>query len=180
MVLEKTLESPLDCKEIKPVHPKGNQSQCSLEELKLKLELQHFGHLMRRTDSLEKTPMLGKIEDRRRGRTTQDQMVEYHWLNGHEFEQAPGTGDGQGSLTCCSPWGCKESDMTERLNWILWQSTGKTSENNRLCLKTRAAGGGGRGLHHLFLLPSAPIHWPTGCLPAVWLCLNLGHSLNLK
>ena len=67
MVLEKTLESPLDCKEIKPVHPKGNQSQCSLEELMLKLELQHFGHLMRRTDSLEKTPMLGKIEDRRRG-----------------------------------------------------------------------------------------------------------------
>ena len=50
----------------------------SLEELMLKLELQHFGHLMRRTDSLEKTPMLGKIEDRRRGRTTQDQMVEYH------------------------------------------------------------------------------------------------------
>ena len=63
--LEKTLESPLDCKEIKPINPKGNQSW--LEGLMLRLKLQYFGHLMRRTDSLEKTLMLGKIEDRRRG-----------------------------------------------------------------------------------------------------------------
>ena len=63
------LESPLDCKEIQPVHLKGNQFQCSLEELMLKLKLQSFGHLMRRTDSFEKTLMLGKIEGgRRRGR----------------------------------------------------------------------------------------------------------------
>ena len=66
MVLEKTLESPLDCKEIQPVHPKGDQSWVSLEELMLKLKLQYFGHLMRRTDSFEKTLMLGKIEGRRR------------------------------------------------------------------------------------------------------------------
>ena len=66
MVLEKTLERPLDCKEIKPVNPKGNQSECSLEGLMLKLKLQYFGHLMQRTDSLEKTLMLGKIEGRRR------------------------------------------------------------------------------------------------------------------
>ena len=66
MVLEKTLESPLDCKEIQPVHPKGNQSECSFEGLMLKLKLQYFGHLMRRADSFEKTMMLGKIEDRRR------------------------------------------------------------------------------------------------------------------
>ena len=66
MVLEKTLGSPLDCKEIKPVHPKENQSDYSLEGLMLKLKLQYFGHLMRRTDSLEKTLMLGKIEGRRR------------------------------------------------------------------------------------------------------------------
>ena len=66
VVLEKTLESPLDCKEIQPVHPKGNQSGCSLEGLMLKLKLQCFGHLMRRADSFEKTLMLGKIEDRRR------------------------------------------------------------------------------------------------------------------
>ena len=66
VVLEKTLESPLDCKEIQPVHPKGNQSDYSLEGLILKLKLQYFGHRMRRTDSLEKTLMLGKIESRRR------------------------------------------------------------------------------------------------------------------
>ena len=74
MVLEKTLESPLDCKEIQPVHPKGNQS---LEGLRLKLKLQSFGHLMRRTDSFEKTLLLGKIEGRkRRGRQRT------RWLDG--------------------------------------------------------------------------------------------------
>ena len=66
MVLEKTLESPVDCKEIKPVHPKGNLSKYLLEGLMLKLKLQYFGHLMQGTDSLEKTLMLGKIEGRRR------------------------------------------------------------------------------------------------------------------
>ena len=66
MVLEKTLESPLDCKEIQPVNPKGNQSKYSLEGLMLKLKLQYFGHQMQKTDSLEKTLMLGKMEGRRR------------------------------------------------------------------------------------------------------------------
>ena len=76
MVLKKTLESPLGCKEIQPVHPKGNQSEYSLEGLMLKLKLQYFGPLIQRTDSLEKTPMLGKIEGGRRGR----QMM--RWLDG--------------------------------------------------------------------------------------------------
>ena len=76
MVLEKSLESPLDCKEIQPVHPKGDQS-CSLEGLTLKLKLQYFGHLMRRTDLREKALMLGKIESRtRRGRQRM------RWLDG--------------------------------------------------------------------------------------------------
>ena len=66
MVLEKTLESPLDCKEIQPVHPKADQSGCSLEGLMLKLKLQYLGHVMRRVDSLEKTLMLGGIGGRRR------------------------------------------------------------------------------------------------------------------
>ena len=66
MVLEKTLESPLASKEIQPVHPKGDQFECSLEGLMLKLKLQYFGHLMRRVDSLEKTLMLGGIGGRRR------------------------------------------------------------------------------------------------------------------
>ena len=90
----------------------------SLEGLMLKLKLQYFGHLMWRTDALEKTLMLGKTEGRRR-RGRQDKMVGWHhWLDGHEFEQVPGAGGGQGSLSkCCSPWGCKESDRTEWLNW---------------------------------------------------------------
>ena len=88
----------------------------SLEGLMLKLKLQYFGHLMGRTDSFEKTLMLGKIEGRRR--RGQQRM---RWLDGitdsmDEFEQAPGVGDGQGRLACCSPWGRKESDMTEELN----------------------------------------------------------------
>ena len=66
MVLQKTLESPLDFKEIQPVHPKEISPECSLEGLMLKLKLQYFGHLMQRVDSLEKTLMLGKIEGRRR------------------------------------------------------------------------------------------------------------------
>ena len=78
----------------------------SLEGLMLKLKLQYFGHLMGRTDSLEKTLMLGKIEGRRR-------KGWHHQLDGRESEQALGFGDGQGSLACCSPWGCKESDSTE-------------------------------------------------------------------
>ena len=80
----------------------------------LKLNLQYFGHLIQRADSLEKTLMLGKIEGRRRRGVTEDEMVGWHQqLDGHEFEQAPGVGDGQGSLACCSPWGTKESDITE-------------------------------------------------------------------
>ena len=89
----------------------------SLEGLMLKLKLQYFGHLIWRTDSLEKTLMLGKTEGRR-GRGWQDEMVGWHHqLNEHEFQQAPRVGDGQGSLECCSPWGCKELEMTEQLNW---------------------------------------------------------------
>ena len=76
VVLEKTLESPLDCKEFQPVHPKGDQSWVSLEGLMLKLLLQYFGHLMRRVDSLEKTLMLGDIGGRRRG------WQRMRWLEG--------------------------------------------------------------------------------------------------
>ena len=84
----------------------------------LKLKLPYFGHMMRRTVSLEKTLMLGKMEGRRRRASmAEDEMVGWHHrLNGHEFGSTPGVGDGQGGLACCSPWGHKESDVTERLN----------------------------------------------------------------
>ena len=104
----------LDSKEIKPINPKENQSWIFMEELMLNLKLQYFGHLMWRADSLEKTRMLGKIEGRRR--VWQDEMAGWHHrLNGQEFEQAPGDGEGEGNLACCSPWGCKE--QTQLSNW---------------------------------------------------------------
>ena len=88
----------------------------SLERLMLKLKLQYFGPLMWRTDSLEKNPNAGKDWRQEEKRMTEwdGRMVS---LDGHEFEQALGDDDGQGSLVCCSPWACKESDMTEWLNW---------------------------------------------------------------
>ena len=119
-MLEKTLESPLDCKEINKSILKEISSEYSLEGLMLKLKLQCFGRLMQRTDSLEKTLMLGKIEGRRRrGRQRMrwlDGITYNHEMDGHEFEQALGVGDGPGGLACCGSWGRKESDTTEQLN----------------------------------------------------------------
>ena len=114
VVLKKALESPLDCKGIQPVHPKGNQSEYSLEGLMLKLKLQYFGHLMQRTDLLEKTLMLGKIEGRKRRGWQRIRWSEgiTESINGHEFEQIPGDDEGHGSLVCCSPWDRKELDTT--------------------------------------------------------------------
>ena len=115
-MLEKTVESPLDCKEIQPVHHKGNQSWI----------------FIRRTDAEASTLwppdakswLIGKDADAGKGGrqeekgTTEDEMVGWHhWLNGHEFEQALGVGDGEGSLVCYSPWGRRELEMNEWLNW---------------------------------------------------------------
>ena len=89
---------------LKEINPKY-----SLERLMLKLKLQYFGHLMQRADSLEKTLMLEKIEGRRRRGQERmrwlDGIIWHHQLHAHEFEKAPGVGDGQGSLGCCSSWG---------------------------------------------------------------------------
>ena len=97
--------------------PWSNQSmlkqinpEYSLEGLMLKMKLQYFGHLMWRTDSLENTLMLGKIEGRKRMRWQDETAGWHHWLNGHESEQTLGESDG--SLVCCSPWGPEESDRT--------------------------------------------------------------------
>ena len=117
IVLEKTLESPWTARKSNQSILKEISPEHSLEGLMLKLKLQYFGHLMQRTDSLEKTMMLRKIEGRRRRgwqRLTWLDVITDSWT---WVEQAPGFDDGQGSLACCSPWGCKELDMTERLNW---------------------------------------------------------------
>ena len=108
MVLEKTLESPLDCKEINQSILKEISPGCSLEGMMLKLKLQYFGHLMRRVDSLEKTLMLGGIGGRRR--SGQQRMRGLESITNSmdiEFEQTPGSNEGQGSLVCDSSSGCK-------------------------------------------------------------------------
>jgi len=118
MVLAKTLESPLDSKGIKPVNPKGNQSWIFMEGLMLEAETPIRWSPDVKNRLVKKTLMLGKIKCRGR-RGWQDETVGWHhWLDVHEFEQAPGIGDGQESLARCSPRGHKELDMTERLNWF--------------------------------------------------------------
>ena len=97
----------------------------SLEGLMLKLKLQSFGHLMRKIDSFEKTDA-GKDWRQEEKGTTEDKMVgSHHWLNGHEFDSTPGVGDGQGGLVCCSPWGRKELNTTEWLNWTVTDDHGQ-------------------------------------------------------
>ena len=98
---------------LKEISPK-----CSLEGLMLKLKCQYFDHLMAKNWLIGKYPDAGKDWRQEEKGTTEDEMVGWHhWLDGHEFEQALEVGDEQGSLVCCSPWSCKESDMTEGLNW---------------------------------------------------------------
>ena len=104
---------------------KSNQSilkeinfEYSLEGLLLKLKLHYIGHLMQRTDSLEKTLLLGKIEGKRRRGC--EMVGWHHWLNGYEFEQTQGDSEGWGSLVCCRSWGRKELDMTQQLNNNKW------------------------------------------------------------
>ena len=116
-MLEKTLESPLDCKEIQPVNPKGNQSWIFIG--KTSAEALTLWPRDAKNWLTVKDPDAGKDWRQEEKGTTEDEMVGWHYrLNGHECEQAPGFGDGQGSLTCCSLWGRKEADTTEQLNWV--------------------------------------------------------------
>ena len=114
VMLEKTLESPLDCKEIKPVNPNGNQPWIFIGRTDAEAEVLIFGHPMQRADLLEKTLMLRKTEGRKR-RGRQDEMFEWHnWLDGRESEWTPGVGDEQGGLAC---WVTKS--RTRLSNWTL-------------------------------------------------------------
>ena len=118
MVLEKALESPLECKEIKPVHPKGNQSWIFTGRTDAEAETPILWPPDAKNWLIGKDPDAGKDWRQEEKRMTEDEMLGWHHqLNGHEFKQAPGVGDGQGSLVCCSPWDRKESDTTEWLNW---------------------------------------------------------------
>ena len=118
VVFEKTLESPLDSKKIQPVHPKGNQSWIFIGRTDAEAETPILWSPDVKNWLIGKDPDAGKDWRQEEKGLTEDEMVGWHHqLNGHKFEQGPGAGDGQGSLACCSPWGHKESDMTEWLNW---------------------------------------------------------------
>ena len=118
VVLKNTLENPLDCKEIKPVNPKGNQSWIFTGGIDTKAEAPVLWPPDAKNWLIGKDPDAGKDWRQEEKGMTEDEMVGWHhWLNGHEFEQAPGDGEGQGSLACCSPWGHQESDITE------WRAT---------------------------------------------------------
>ena len=116
VVLEETLESPLDCKEIQWVHPKGNQSWIFIGRTDAEAPI--LWPPDAKSWLTAKDPNAVKDWRQEEKTTSEDEMVGWHhWLNGHEFEQALGVGDGQGSLACCSPWSRRESETTERLNW---------------------------------------------------------------
>ena len=124
VVLEKTLESPLDGKEVQPVNPKGNQPWIFIRgtdvEAEAPIRWPHGG----KNWLIGKDPEAEKDSRKEEKETTENQMTGWFpQLNRYEDEQAPGDGEGQENLSCCSPWGCKESDMTERLHWTDWRST---------------------------------------------------------
>ena len=118
MVLEKTLESPLDCKEIQPVHPKGDQSWVFIGKADAEAETPKLWPPHKKSWLIGKDSDAGRDWGQEEKGTTEDEMAGWHHrIDGHEFELTPGVGDGQGALACCDSWGRKESDMTEQLNW---------------------------------------------------------------
>ena len=125
MVLEKTLESPLDSKEIQPVHPKGNQSWIVIGRTDAEAETPILWPPDVKNWLIGKDPDAGKDWRQKKGAAEDEMVGWHHQLYGHEFEQALGVGDGQGSLACCGPSGHKESDTTS--NWTDLASTGQLS-----------------------------------------------------
>ena len=118
VVLERTLESPLDCKEIQPVHPKGDQSWVFIGRTDVEAETPILWPPHTKSWLIGKDPDAGRDWGQEEKGMTEDEMAGwYHRLNGHESEWSPGVGDGQGGLACCDSWGRKESDTTEWLNW---------------------------------------------------------------
>ena len=117
-MLEKTLKGPLDCKEIQPVNPKGDQSWIFIGRTDAEAEIPILWPPDAKSWLIWNDPDAGKDWRQEEKRTTEDEMVWWHhWLNGYGFGWTLGVGDGQGGLACCGSWCHKESDMTERLNW---------------------------------------------------------------
>ena len=121
VVFEKTLESHLDCKEIKPVHPKGDQSWVFIGRTDVEAEAAIIWPPDGKNSLIGKDPDAGKDWKQEEKGATKDEMAGWHdWLSGHEFESTPVDSEGQGCLACCNSWDRKESDTTERLNWTEW------------------------------------------------------------
>ena len=118
VVLEKTLENPLNCKEIKPLNPKGDQSWVFIGGTDAEAETPILWPPHAKSWLIGNDPDAGRDWGQEEKGTTEDEMVGWHHqLNGHESEWSPGVGDGQGGLACCDSWSCIELDMTEWLNW---------------------------------------------------------------
>ena len=154
VMLEKTLESTLGCKEIKPINPKGNQPWIFIGRTDAEAPI------LWPPDG--KSQLIGKDPDAEQdwGQMTEDEMVGWHHrLNGHEFKQAPGDSEGQGSLACCSPWGRKESDKTE---WLK-----NKQQRERVTLQWRNLADitltNDQGQHHQW--------WPINLMNQWWIAL---------
>ena len=142
VVLERTLESPLDCMEIQLVHRKGDRSWVFIGRTDAEAETPILWPSDAKSWLIWKDPDAGKDWGQEE-EITEDQMFGWHHQhNGHEFEQAPGVGYGQGSLTCCSPWVHKELDTTEWLNWteqLFWKNTLAVSYKTKYTLTTQSS-----------------------------------------
>ena len=124
VVLEKTLESPMDFKEIQPVHSGGDQPWVFFGRIDAKTETPVLWATHAKSWLIGKDPDAGRDWGQESKGTTEDGMAGWHHrLDGRESEWTPGVGDGQGGLVCCDSWGCKESDSTERLNWTKLKQT---------------------------------------------------------
>ena len=152
VVLEKTLESPLDCKEIKPVNPKGNQCWIFIGKTDAEAETPILWPPDAKSQLIGKDPNAGKDWRQEEKGKKEDEMVGWHHrLDGHEFEQALGVDDGQGSLACHSPWGCKELDTTEWYNWTVFKNSVLPIIDFSITLKTKwllLSPGYSSSLHH--------------------------------
>ena len=158
VVLEKTLESPLDCKEIQPVHSEGDQSWVFFGRTDAEAETPILWPPHVKSWLIGKDPDAGRDWGQEEKGTTEDEMAEWHHrLNGHEFEWTPGVGDGQGGLACYDSWGHKESDMTEQLNWteILFVLT-----DPLFSMPPRSGPIISRQNENNLLLVSLPLTWP--------------------
>ena len=129
----KTLESPMDCKEIQPVHPKGDQSWVFFGRTDVEAETLVVWPPVVKSWLIWKDPDAGKDWGQEKGTTEDERVGWHHWLYGHEFGHALGVGDGQGGLACCDSWGFKELDVTERLNWTEPSNMGEGNGNPLQC-----------------------------------------------